>query len=88
MSRKKQDGESRRGPEARRLASGTRQTRRRASANIKRVEGFRTVEFSRRDGVATITLNRPEVLNAYNVEMRDDLFALFEAVARLGVGGT
>jgi enoyl-CoA hydratase/carnithine racemase len=43
--------------------------------------GFRTVEFSRRDAVATITLNRPEVLNAYNVEMRDDLFALFEAVA-------
>jgi len=38
------------------------------------------VIYERRDAVAWVTLNRPERLNAYNVEMRDDLFAALNAV--------
>ncbi|MBF6561110.1 MAG: enoyl-CoA hydratase/isomerase family protein [Candidatus Binataceae bacterium] len=43
--------------------------------------GSGTVLLDRRDGVAWITLNRPDRLNAYNVAMRDDLFAALDAVA-------
>ena len=43
--------------------------------------GSGTVLLERRDGVAWITLNRPDRLNAYNVAMRDDLFAALDAVA-------
>ena len=32
------------------------------------------------DGVGTLTLNRPEVINAFDTRMRDDLFAALEAV--------
>ena len=34
----------------------------------------------RGDGVGTLTLNRPEVINAFDTRMRDDLFAALEAV--------
>ncbi len=36
---------------------------------------FATIVFERTGGVARITLDRPEVLNAYDTRMRDDLFA-------------
>ncbi len=39
-----------------------------------------TVLFEKRDGLAWVTLNRPDRLNAYNVAMRDDLFAALNAV--------
>ena len=39
-----------------------------------------TVLFEKRDGVAWVTLNRPDRLNAYNVAMRDDLFATLKIV--------
>jgi enoyl-CoA hydratase/carnithine racemase len=42
---------------------------------------FATIEFATQGAVATVTLNRPEVFNAYNIQMRDDLFAVFGAVA-------
>jgi enoyl-CoA hydratase/carnithine racemase len=38
------------------------------------------VLYEKRDAVAWITLNRPKRLNAYNVEMRDDLFAALNTV--------
>jgi enoyl-CoA hydratase/carnithine racemase len=38
------------------------------------------VIYEKRGAVAWITLNRPRRLNAYNVEMRDDLFAALSAV--------
>jgi len=44
------------------------------------VNGFRTIVFERDGPVARVTLNRPAVLNAYNTEMRDDLFAALSAV--------
>lgn len=43
--------------------------------------GFRTIVYETRGAVATITLNRPRVLNAYNTEMRDELFTVLSAVA-------
>jgi len=42
--------------------------------------GNGTVIYEKRGAVAWITLNRPDRLNAYNVEMRDDLFAALNAV--------
>src|SRR5260370_12940130 len=41
---------------------------------------FRAVLFEKRDGVAWVTLNRPDQLNAYNVAMRDDLFEILSAI--------
>jgi enoyl-CoA hydratase/carnithine racemase len=41
---------------------------------------FETVLFEVQDGVARVTLNRPQVLNAYNIQMRDDLFEVFSAI--------
>ena len=38
------------------------------------------VLYSKSGAVAHILLNRPEVLNAYNVQMRDELFLTLEAV--------
>ena len=40
------------------------------------------VEFSRRDEVALITLNRPEALNALSFEILDELDTAFGDVAR------
>ena len=42
-----------------------------------------TVLLEKRDGVAWVTLNRPDRLNAYNVAMRDDLFAALNAVSQV-----
>ena len=38
------------------------------------------VLYSKSGAVAHIVLNRPQVLNAYNVQMRDELFVTLEAV--------
>jgi enoyl-CoA hydratase/carnithine racemase len=40
-----------------------------------------TVLYSKHDAVALIVLNRPEVINAFNIQMRDDLYATLEAAA-------
>ena len=39
-----------------------------------------TVLYDKTGSVATLTLNRPEVINAFDVQMRDDLYAALEAV--------
>ena|SRR6266542_2465840 len=44
------------------------------------MSGFRTILFERRGRVAWVTLNRPDVRNAYNTEMRDDLHAALSTV--------
>ena len=40
---------------------------------------FETLLYAVEDGVATITLNRPEKMNAFTTRMRDDLIAAFDA---------
>ena len=35
-------------------------------------DAFETILFEKRDSVAHISLNRPECVNAYNIQMRDD----------------
>ncbi len=34
---------------------------------------FETIVYTKEDGIAQITLNRPGVLNAFNMQMRDDI---------------
>ncbi len=41
---------------------------------------FRTLLFAKDGGIASVTLNRPEVLNVYNLAMRDDLFSVGQAI--------
>jgi enoyl-CoA hydratase/carnithine racemase len=41
---------------------------------------YRTIRFAARGPIAIVTLDRPKVLNAYDVAMRDDLFAVLSAV--------
>ena len=41
---------------------------------------FQTVQYSREDGVAEVVLDRPDKLNAYNTQMRDELYQVLEAV--------
>ena len=41
---------------------------------------FETILFEKEDGIAIITLNRPEKLNAYNYQMREELTKAVEDV--------
>ena len=40
---------------------------------------FETLRYGTEDGIATITLHRPEKMNAFTAQMRDDLVAAFDA---------
>ncbi|MGA2409744.1 MAG: enoyl-CoA hydratase/isomerase family protein [Candidatus Binataceae bacterium] len=42
--------------------------------------GFGAVIYAKRDGIAWVTLNRPDRFNAYNVAMRDDLYQVLSAI--------
>ncbi|MCE5263940.1 MAG: enoyl-CoA hydratase/isomerase family protein [Deltaproteobacteria bacterium] len=44
------------------------------------VSGFETLAYEKSDGIARITLNRPNHLNAYNIRMRDELYEVLEAI--------
>jgi enoyl-CoA hydratase/carnithine racemase len=44
------------------------------------MNGFETVIFEEREGIAWLTLNRPRVFNAVNLQMRDELWTVMEAV--------
>lgn len=40
---------------------------------------FETLAYDLTDGIATVTLNRPDKLNAFNTQMMKDLIAVFDA---------
>ena len=44
------------------------------------MDGFQTVIYEKRQGIAWLTLNRPHMLNAMNMAMRDELWMVMEAV--------
>lgn len=44
------------------------------------MNGFQTIKFEKKGRIAHVTLNRPEALNAFSVQMRDDLFEILEAI--------
>ena len=44
------------------------------------MSGFETLIYEKRGTIAHITLNRPEVLNVYNVQMRDELYQILSAI--------
>ena len=43
---------------------------------------FQTLLFQKHDAVAHISLNRPQVVNAYNIQMRDDFSEALSAVSQ------
>jgi enoyl-CoA hydratase/carnithine racemase len=45
------------------------------------MNGFETVIYEKIAGVARVTLNRPQALNAFSVKMRDELFEILGAIA-------
>ena len=44
------------------------------------MDGFTAITYDKCDGIAYITLNRPDVLNRYNMQMRDELYQVLTAV--------
>jgi len=43
------------------------------------MNGFNTIRYDKDGGIAKLTLNRPDVLNAVNLRMRDELWDAFRA---------
>ena len=41
---------------------------------------FKTIIYSKNCHTAIVSLNRPHVLNAYNMQMRDDLFEIIQSI--------
>jgi enoyl-CoA hydratase/carnithine racemase len=44
------------------------------------MDGFETVIYEKDRSIACVTLNRPRVLNAFSVQMRDDLYEVLSAI--------
>src|SRR5207247_81674 len=65
----------------RRCASASGRDRRRSSSTAHDEEAEMEVELSRHDAVLTITLNRPEVLNAIDLAMHEQLSAALKESA-------
>jgi len=44
------------------------------------MDAFETIIYEKRGGIAYITLNRPQALNAVNIKMRDELYEVLPAI--------
>jgi enoyl-CoA hydratase len=44
------------------------------------VGNFETITFEKNEGIGYVTLNRPRVLNAYNLRMRDEIYQVLGAI--------
>ena len=44
------------------------------------MDGFKTLIYEKSDSIAYVTLNRPQALNVYNTQMRDDLYQVLMAI--------
>ena len=44
------------------------------------MNGFETLIYEKNDHIGHVTLNRPEALNVYNVQMRNDLYEVLGAI--------
>ena len=44
------------------------------------MNGFKTILYEKKGGLAFVTLNRPEAMNAFNIQMRDDLYQVLSAI--------
>jgi enoyl-CoA hydratase len=44
------------------------------------VYGFKTLIYEKSNKIAYVTLNRPQALNVYNIQMRDDLYQVLSAI--------
>jgi enoyl-CoA hydratase/carnithine racemase len=44
------------------------------------LSGFETLIYEKKDHIAYVTLNRPQALNVYNLQMRDDLYQVLSAI--------
>jgi len=43
---------------------------------------FKTLIYEKKNAIAYVTLNRPQFLNVYNIQMRDDLFEILSAIRK------
>ena len=44
------------------------------------MSNFETIIYEKKEGIGYVTLNRPKALNAYSVQMRDDLYEILSAI--------
>lgn len=44
------------------------------------MSGFKTLIYEKNNFIAYVTLNRPQALNVYNIQMRDDLYQVLMAI--------
>lgn len=44
------------------------------------MSAFETIIYEKKDGIAYVTLNRPEVMNRHNTQMRDDMYQVLTAI--------
>jgi enoyl-CoA hydratase len=44
------------------------------------LDAFKTLIYEKKDRIAYVTLNRPQALNVYNLQMRDDLYQVLGAI--------
>jgi enoyl-CoA hydratase/carnithine racemase len=44
------------------------------------MDGFETILYEKKEHIGYVTLNRPHALNAYSVQMRDDLYEVLRAI--------